>query len=65
MDRILCGEPRFYQGMIVRCQSYHDDYMCSFGGVAMSSGDETDSSTQVSAARHAWVPVAMSYHARH
>jgi hypothetical protein len=49
----------------MRCQSYHDDYTCSYGGVAMSSGDEMDSSTQVPAVRCVWVPMAMSYRARH
>jgi hypothetical protein len=31
----------------------------------MSEGDGMDSSTRVPTARHAWVPVATSYHARH
>jgi hypothetical protein len=30
----------------------------------MSGDDGTNSSTQMSVARHAWVPVAMSYHVR-
>jgi hypothetical protein len=45
---------------LIRCQSYHSDYVCSHGGDAMSGGDGTDSSTRVSAARHAWTHVVMS-----
>jgi hypothetical protein len=45
MDQILHGEARFYQGMLIRCQSYHGDYASSGGGVAMSSGDGMDPST--------------------
>jgi hypothetical protein len=40
-------------------------YACSFGGVAMSDYDGTDSSTQVPTVMCVWVPVAVSYHARH
>jgi hypothetical protein len=48
-----------------RRQSYHGDYVFSCAGVAMSGGDEMDSSTQVHIVRCTWVPVALSYHARH
>jgi hypothetical protein len=61
----LCGEGRFYQGMLIQRQSYHGDYACSLNRVAMSDDDGIDSSTQVPTARHAWAPVATSYHARH
>jgi hypothetical protein len=50
-------------GGVIRCQGDHDAYACSLGGVAMSGGDGTDSSTQVPSDRCTWVPVAMSYHA--
>jgi hypothetical protein len=53
-DRILHGEARFYQGMLIRCQSYHGDYVCTIGRVAMSGGDEMDSYTRVPTARCAW-----------
>jgi hypothetical protein len=49
-DRILRGEARFYQGVLIQRQSYHDDYECSFGRVAMSGGDGMDFSTRVPAA---------------
>jgi hypothetical protein len=65
LDRILRGEARLYQGMLIRCQSYCIDYACSFGGVVVSHGDETSSSSQVPVIRRMWAPVAMSYHARH
>jgi hypothetical protein len=65
MDRILSGEARFYQGMLIQRQSYHGDYACSFVGVVMLGGNMTDFSTQVPAIRHAWSPTAMSHHARH
>jgi hypothetical protein len=32
-------------GELIRCQSDHEDYACSHGGVAMSSGNGTDTST--------------------
>jgi hypothetical protein len=38
---------------------------CSCAAVKMSGDDGMDSSTQVSAVRCAWAPVAMSYHVRH
>jgi hypothetical protein len=34
-------------GVLIQCQSYHGDYACSYGEVAMSGGDEMDSSTQM------------------
>jgi hypothetical protein len=45
----------------IRCQSYHDDYVCSRGVVSMSGDDGADSSTRLLAARRAWVLVVMSY----
>jgi hypothetical protein len=65
MDQIPYGGARFYQGVLIQCQTYHENYVCSCGGVAMSGSDETDSSTQVHAIRCVWVPVAMSCRARH
>jgi hypothetical protein len=65
MDRIPYGETRFYQDELIQCQGYHDDYACSCDGVAMSSNDGTDPSTRVPAVRCVWVPVTVSYHARH
>jgi hypothetical protein len=47
VDRIFYGEPCLYWGELIRCQSDHDDYACHRGGVAMSGGDGTCSSTQV------------------
>jgi hypothetical protein len=65
MDWIPYGEVRFYQGEFIRCQSYHGDYACSCGGVAISSADGMDFSTQVLAVRCVWMPVALSYCAKH
>jgi hypothetical protein len=65
MGWITYEDARFYQGELIRCQSYHDDYACFCGGVAMSGGDGTTSSTQVLAVRCVWPPVAMCCHARH
>jgi hypothetical protein len=65
MDQIPYGETRFYQGELIRCQSYYDDYTCSCGGVIVSDGDGMDSNTQVSVVRCTWVPVVMSYRDRH
>jgi hypothetical protein len=59
------AEARFYQGVLIRYQGYHDDYACSCGGAAMSDGDVIDSSTHVHVVRCVWVPVAMSHRARH
>jgi hypothetical protein len=64
MDQIPYGETRFYQGELIRCQSYYDDYACSCG-VIVSDGDGMDSNTQVSVVRCTWVPVVMSYRDRH
>jgi hypothetical protein len=44
-DRISYREARFYHGELIRCQIDHDNYVTSHRGVAMSSGDEMDSST--------------------
>jgi hypothetical protein len=33
---ILYGEAHFYLGMLILCQSYHGDYACILGRVAMS-----------------------------
>jgi hypothetical protein len=45
---IICfGADRIYRGELIRCQSDHDEYVCSRGGVAMSGSDGTDTSTQV------------------
>jgi hypothetical protein len=63
--QILHGEARFYQGMLILRQSYHDDYACSHGGSAMSGGDGMNSSTHVPAVRCVWVPTALSCHVRH
>jgi hypothetical protein len=65
LDQIPFGEARLYQGVLIRCQSYHGNYACSFCGAAMSGDDGTDSSTEVPTVRCAWVPAALSYHARH
>jgi hypothetical protein len=41
MDWIPYGEAHFYQGELIRCQSYHGDYACSCLGFAMPGGDGT------------------------
>jgi hypothetical protein len=41
-------------GELIQCQSDRGDYVCSRGRIAMTDGDGTDSSTRVSATRHAW-----------
>jgi hypothetical protein len=41
-----------YRGKLIRCQNDHDDYACLRGEVAMLDVDGTNSSTQVSVARH-------------
>jgi hypothetical protein len=46
--------PAFTEGVLIRRQSYHDDYACTLGRVVMSSGDVKDFYTRVPAARHAW-----------
>jgi hypothetical protein len=45
MDRIPFGEARFYQDELIRCHSYHGDYVFSCGGFAMPGGDGTNSNT--------------------
>jgi hypothetical protein len=45
VDRISYGEAHLYQGELIQCQSDHDNYACSHGGVAMSGDDMMDSST--------------------
>jgi hypothetical protein len=42
-------------GELIRCQSNHDVYACSRGGVAMSGGD-----SRVPVARPTWEAVAAS-----
>jgi hypothetical protein len=64
MDQNPLGEARFYQGVLIRSESYHGDYVCPYGGIAMSGSDGMDSSTQVPVVRYASVPVAMNNHAR-
>jgi hypothetical protein len=51
--------------VLIRCQSYHGDYGCTFGEVAVLGGDGTCSITQVPVVKHAWVPLAMFRRARH
>jgi hypothetical protein len=65
VDRFSYREARLYQGELIRCQRDHDDYACSYGGVAVSDGDGMGSSTQVPVVRHAWVPVVTSGHVWH
>jgi hypothetical protein len=64
-DQILREEARFYQGMLILRQSYHGDYACTLGRLAMSGSDRTDSSTRVHAVWRMWAPVATSRHDRH
>jgi hypothetical protein len=47
-------KPAFTEGMILRCQSYHGDYTCTLGRVAMSGSDGMNSCTRVPATRCAW-----------
>jgi hypothetical protein len=54
MDRISYGEAHFYQEKLIRCQSYHGNYVCSGGGDAMSRGDGMDSSSRVPLVRSVW-----------
>jgi hypothetical protein len=63
-DQILRGEAHFYQGVLIQHQSYHGDYACSFGGVAMSRGNGMDFSTRVPAVRHAWATVIPGFYAK-
>jgi hypothetical protein len=51
-DLLCCGRPgslmdRIFHGEAHPCQSNHDDYACSRGGVPMSGVDRMDSSTRV------------------
>jgi hypothetical protein len=64
MDQILHGEDHFYESIFIQCQSYHDNYVCSYGGVAMSGGDGTDSGTQVPTIRRAclWPRLVIARH---
>jgi hypothetical protein len=39
--------------------------VCSLGRAVISGDNKADSSTQVPIDKSAWVPVALSYHARH
>jgi hypothetical protein len=65
LEQIPRGEAHHYQGVLIRCQSYRGDYACSFGRATVLDGDGMGSSTQVPTAKCAWVPVVLSYHARH
>jgi hypothetical protein len=47
VDQIFYGEPRLYQGDLIRCQCDHGDYACSHSGVVVPGGDGTYSTTQV------------------
>jgi hypothetical protein len=42
------------EGVLIRRQSYHDDYACTLGRVIMLGGDGTDFCTRVPTARCAW-----------
>jgi hypothetical protein len=55
-DLILDGEAHLYQGMLIRRQSYHGDYMCTLGRVSILDTDGMDSCTWVPTARRAWGP---------
>jgi hypothetical protein len=65
MDRISYAEIRFYHDVLIPCQSYHDDYVCLRGRVAMSDGDGTTFNTQVPTVRRTWMHVAMFSSIRH
>jgi hypothetical protein len=47
-------------GELIRCQSNHDIYACSHGGVAMSGGDGIDINSRVPIARHTWESMVVS-----
>jgi hypothetical protein len=64
-DQISCGEARFYQGELIRCQSDNNDYVCPRGEVAMSDSDGTNSNTRVLVVRCVWAPVVTFYHVYH
>jgi hypothetical protein len=57
VDRILYGEPCPYWVELIQCHSDHGEYECSHGGVAISGGDGTCSSTQVPVAKCTLEPV--------
>jgi hypothetical protein len=62
--RVPCGLDLSWRTLplsseLIRCQSNHDVYVCSHGGVSMSSGDRMDISSQVPVARRTWEPVVM------
>jgi hypothetical protein len=65
MDWILHGEACFYRGFLILRNSYCGIYVCPRGGATVSVGDGMDSNTRVPAVRGSWVPVVLSYHARH
>jgi hypothetical protein len=46
---------------LIRCKSNQDVYTCSYGGVAMSDGDEMDITSRVPVAKSTLEPVAASY----
>jgi hypothetical protein len=50
--------------MLILRQSYHGDYVCTLGRVAVSDGDGMDFSSRVRVVKHTWAPVAMSHHVR-
>jgi hypothetical protein len=60
VDQIFHGGPHPYRGELIRCQSDHGNYVCPYGGVAMSGGDEMDSSTRVPVSRTTCVFAIMS-----
>jgi hypothetical protein len=65
MGHTSYGEAPLYQGVLIRCQSYHDDDVCSCDKVDTLGGDGTTSTTQVLVVRCAWMPVVISYLSRH
>jgi hypothetical protein len=46
--------------LAIRCQSNHDVYACSHGGVAMSGGNGMHISSRVPIARRMWEPLVAS-----
>jgi hypothetical protein len=65
MDRNSYGKMCLYQAVLIPHQSYHDDYVYPSDRVVVSDGDGMSFSTRVPAVRYVWVPVAVSYCARH
>jgi hypothetical protein len=47
-------KPTLTEGVLIRRQSYHDDYACTLGRVIMLGGDGIDFCTRVPTARCAW-----------